>query len=426
VAVSINQKSKSIVDSQELQQPNSGNQRFYYGYIVAAVSFICAFFTAGLIFSFGVFFKPLLSEFGWTRAMTSGAFTLSWIVQAISSVVMGGLNDKIGPRKVISLSGLLMGLGYLLMSQINNVWQLYIFYGLLAGIGGSGLAVALKSTIVKWFANRMNFISSIMVAGGALGTLVLPIVASRLISAYDWRMSYFIMGSFALVIVVLLAQFLKREPVQMGQVSYTEDKLSIHLSGEGLYLKEAVYTLQFWLAFTLHCLLGLLLATIMVHIVPHANDLGISALNAANILAIMGGIGMIGSIATGIAGDKFGIKRTFIIIFIVMASSYFWVLNINEIWMFYLFGVVFGLSRNAGVLGGPLIARLFGFKAHGMIYGVMNLAFSIGSAIGPLLAGYIFDITGSYTIAFLLCGTLGIAAVISASLLRQTRLEKTL
>jgi len=425
VAVSINQKSKSIVDSQELQQPNSGNQRFYYGYIVAAVSFICAFFTAGLIFSFGVFFKPLLSEFGWTRAMTSGAFTLSWIVQAISSVVMGGLNDKIGPRKVISLSGLLMGLGYLLMSQINNVWQLYIFYGLLAGIGGSGLAVALKSTIVKWFANRMNFISSIMVAGGALGTLVLPIVASRLISAYDWRMSYFIMGSFALVIVVLLAQFLKREPVQMGQVSYTEDKLSIHLSGEGLYLKEAVYTLQFWLAFTLHCLLGLLLATIMVHIVPHANDLGISALNAANILAIMGGISIISGIAIGTSGDKFGIRRTFIIIFFIMAASYFWISNINELWMFYLFAVVFGLTRNGGVLGAPLIAQLFGLKAHGMIFGVMNLAYSIGAATGPLLAGYIFDITGSYTIAFLLCGTLGVVAVIVASLLRPIRLEKT-
>jgi len=414
------------VDSQELQQPNSGNQRFYYGYIIAAVSFICAFFTAGTSVSFGVFFKPLLNEFGWTRAMISGAFSLSWIVQAISSVVMGGLNDKIGPRIVISISSLLFGLGYLLMSQVNNVWQLYIFYGLLTGIGASGNTVALKSTIIKWFAKRMNLITSVVIAGGSLGALVLPLVASRLIAAYDWRMSYAIIGSFVLVIMVLLAQFLKREPVQIRQVSYPEDKLSIHLSGEGFNLEEAVHTRQFWLAFILHCLIGLLLATIYVHIVPHANDLGISALNAANILAIIGGTSVIGSIATGMAGDKFGIKRTIIVSLILLSSSYFWVLNINELWMFYLYAVVFGLARNAGILGSPLIAELFGLKAHGLIYGVMSLAFCIGSATGPLLAGYIFDITGSYTIAFLICGTLSITAVIVASLLRQTRLEKTL
>jgi len=426
VAGSINQKSKSIVDSQDLQQSNSSNQRFYYGYIIAAVTFICAFFNAGMSVSFGVFFKPLLTEFGWTRAMTSGAFSLSWIVQAISSVVMGGLNDKIGPRIVISLSGLLMGVGFLLMSQVNNVWQLYLFYGLLTGIGSSGLAVAIKSTIIKWFAKRMNFISSINGVGASLGALGVPLVASRLIVVYDWRISYAIIGIFVLAIIIIAAQFLKRDPVQMGQVSGTEDRQNIYHRSEGLNLKEAVHTRQFWFAFTIHCLIGFLLATMMVHIVPHANDLGISALNAANILAIMGGIGMIGSIATGIAGDKFGIKRTFIIIFIVMASSYFWVSNIHELWLFYLFAVVFGLTRKAGVLGGPLIARLFGFKAHGLIYGVMNLAFSIGSAIGPLLAGYIFDIRDSYTMAFLICGTLSITAVIVSSLLRPTRLEKTL
>ena len=409
-----------------MQQSNSNSRRFYYGYIIAVVAFICTFINAGMIFSFGVFFKPLLNEFGWTRAMTSGAFTVSWIVTAVASVVMGGLNDKIGPRIVITLSGLLLGLGYLLMSQVDNVWQLYLFYGLLCGIGASGIAVALKSTIVKWFATRMNVISGIMAAGGGLGTLVLPIAASRLIDTYNWRTSYAIIGGFVLVIVVLLAQFLKREPVQIGQISNAEDRQNIYTSEEGFDLREAVHTRQFWFAFTIHCLTGFLLATMMVHIVPHANDLGISALNAANILAIMGGIGMVGSIATGIAGDKFGIKWTFIIIFIMMASSYFWVSNINELWMFYLFAAVFGLTRKAGVLGAPLIAKLFGFKAHGMIYGVMNLAFSIGSAIGPLLAGYIFDINDIYMLAFMISGTLGIVAVIVSSLLRPTGLEKTL
>jgi len=411
---------------QELQQSNSNNQRFNYGYIVAISAFITYLLMHGTRLSFGIFFKPLLTEFGWTRAMTSGAFSISWIVQGISSVVMGGLNDKIGPRVVVTLCGLLFGLGYLLMSQIDSVWQLYIFYGLLTGIGASGVAVSLTSTIVKWFTKRRNLVVSVVSSGGEIGALILPLVAIRLIAAYDWRMSYAIMGSFVLVIVIIAAQFLKRAPVQTRQVSYTEDRQSRYLSGEELNLKDAVHTRQFWLASALQILNGFFISIITVHVVPHATDVGISALSAANILAIIGGIGIIGRIATGFAGDRLGISRTFIICFLVIAASYYWMSTIEEIWMFYLFAVVFGLARHAGLLTAPLIAELFGLKAHGLIFGVINLSFGLGSATGSLLAGYLFDITGTYMVAFLLCGTLSIVAAILASLIRPTRLEKTL
>jgi len=412
------------MNNQNKKQSNSNNQRFYYGYIIASIAFVSSFSNAGMIFSFGVFFKPLLNEFGWTRAMTSGAFTISRIFQAISSVAMGGLTDKIGPRVVISLCGLLIGLGYLLMSQVNNIWQLYIFYGLLTGIGSGGITVSLMSTIVRWFTINRNLITSVVIAGGALGTLVLPLVASRLIDAYDWRMSYLIMGSSILIIVVILAQFIKRAPIQTRQVSYEEDRQNSRFTGEGLHLKKALHDRQFWLAFALQFINGFLVATIMVHIVPHATDIGISALSAANILAIMGGIAILGTIFIGIAGDKFGIKRTFIISFLVVTVSYFWISNIDELWMFYLFAVVVGLISNMGLLTSPLVAESFGLKAHGLIFGVMNLSYSLGSATGPLLAGYIFDITGSYMMAFPMYGTLGIIAVIVASLLRSTRIHR--
>jgi len=382
------------------------------------------FLTHGTRLSFGIFFKPLLTEFGWTRAMTSGAFSICWIVQGISSVVMGGLNDKIGPRVVVTLCGLSFGLGYLLMSQVNSVWQLYLFYGLLTGIGASGVAVSLISTIVKWVAKRRNLIVSIVSSGGEIGAFVIPLVAIRLIAAYDWRMSYAIIGSSVLVIVVLLSQFLKRPDVQMKQESYTEDNKNIDLSDEGLNLKEAVRSGRFWLLFTLQFLNGFFISTITVHVVPHATDVGISALSAANVLAIMGGIGVIGKVATGFASDRLGIRRIFIIIFLVMASSYFWISAVEILWMFYLFAVVFGLARHAGFLSASLVAELFGLKAHGLIYGVINFSSSLGAAIGPFLAGYIFDITDSYMLAFLSCGTLGIVAAILASFLRTTRSEK--
>ena len=410
----------SKVDTQEPQQSNSRIRLF----LVAISAFIIMLLMHGTRVSFGIFFKPLLTEFGWTRAMTSGAFSVAWIVSGISSVVMGGLNDKIGPRVIVTVCGLSFGLGYLLMSQANNVWQLYLFYGVLTGIGSSGVVVALISNIVKWFTKRRNLVVSVVSSGGEIGALFIPLAAIRLIDAYDWRISYVIIGSFVLVIVVLLAQFLKRPPAQMKQQSYTDDKQNIYNRDKELHLKEAVHTRQFWLLFSMQFLNGFFISTITVHIVPHATDVGISALTAANILAIMGGIGIIGRLATGIGGDRLGSRRIFITSFLIMAASYFLMSSGEEIWMFYLFAVVFGLARHAGLLMAPLIAELFGLKGHGLIFGVINLSSSFGAATGSLLAGYLFDITGSYMLAFMLCGILGIIAALLASLLRQKRLEK--
>ena len=156
----------------------------------------------------------------------------------------------------------------------------------------------------------------------------------------------------------------------------------------------------------------------MVHIVPHTTDLGISDLSAANILAVIGGISIIGRIGTGILGDKLGIRKAYVVGFIVMATSFFWLVTVEDKWLFYLYTVIFGIFSNTGVLGPSLVTEYFGLKAHGIIFGIMDFVFSIGSAVGPLFAGYIFDITSSYTTAFLICGTLGIAGVILDSLLR--------
>lgn len=109
--------------SQEIQQSNNNEQGFYYGYIVVAIAFIIVMLGFGTRFAFGIFFKPVLTEFGWTRALVSGAFSLSMIAYGLLGIVMGGLNDKIGPRIVLTLSGFLIGLGYFLMSLVNSVWQ---------------------------------------------------------------------------------------------------------------------------------------------------------------------------------------------------------------------------------------------------------------------------------------------------------------
>ena len=172
----------------------TSERRFSYGYIVVVAALCIMLAMYGTRSVFGVFFKPMLTEFGWTRALTSGAHSLSMVVQGSLAVIMGGFNDRLGPRIVLTLSGFLVGLGYLQMSQIGAVWQLYLFYGVLIGTGMGGVFVPLLSTIARWFTARRSMMTGVVATGIGIGTLLEPPVANRLISIYDWRTSYIIIG----------------------------------------------------------------------------------------------------------------------------------------------------------------------------------------------------------------------------------------
>ena len=125
--------------------------KIFYGYIVVAASFLIYMVMWGTYYTFGIFFKPFLVEFGWTRAMTSGAYSLSLILHGLLGIVAGKLTDRFGPRVVVTACGLLLGSGYLLMSQVSAIWQLYLFYGVIIGIGISGGFIPLVSTVARWF-----------------------------------------------------------------------------------------------------------------------------------------------------------------------------------------------------------------------------------------------------------------------------------
>jgi len=408
--------------NQEVQQSPGAKVGFFYGYIVVAAALCIMVIMYGTFIAFGVFFKPMLTEFRWTRVLVSGAFSLSMVIQGLLAIVMGGLNDKFGPRIVLTFCGLLLGLGYLLMSQIDDFWQLYLFYGVMIGIGMSASWVPLLSTVARWFTTRRSMMTGIVLIGVGVGTLIGPLVSNWLISAYDWRTSYVILGSIVLVVVLIAAQFLKRDPIQMGQTPYGEnegEKQGLKVGTEGFSLKEAVYTRQFWLFFTMLFFFGFCVFTVIVHIVPHAVDLGISATRAANILAIIGVLTVVGNVVLGGAGDKIGNKQIFIIGFILKSVALFWLVPATEVWMFYLFAVVFGFARGGCATSeSPLVAKLFGLNSHGLIFGVAGIGFPIGAAVGPLVTGYIFDVTGSYQLAFLISAAVGVVGLISTALLR--------
>ena len=178
--------------------------RIFYGYIVVAVAFLILVVTFGPHSAYGLFFNPLLAEFGWTRAMTSGAFSLSMFMYGILSIVAGGLNDRFGPRLMVSLCGMLIGLGFILMSQVNSLWQLYLFFGVLTGIGMSAVWVPQMSSIARWFVKRRSLMTGIVIAGAGISQLIAPPIISRLIATYDWRLSYVILGGVILVFMVVI------------------------------------------------------------------------------------------------------------------------------------------------------------------------------------------------------------------------------
>ena len=311
------------------------------------------------------------------------------------------------------------------MSQVSTIWQLYLFYGVLVGIGMGGSFVPLVSIVTRWFVKRRGMITGMVLAGISAGTVIMPPLARWLISSYGWRISYIIVGSIALIFVIGSAQFLKRDPGQLGLSPYGADevkKQGLDLQDRGFSFREASHTLQFWLVSAMYFCYGFILLAIMVHIAPHATELGISATNAANILAVIGGIGIIGRITMGTVGDRIGSRPSFIIAFILVSVALFWVIVAEKLWMLYLFAIIFGFGYGGlATLGAPLMAGLFGLRAHGAILGIATLGFSVGGAIGPILAGRIFDITTSYNLAFLTCGGVGIIGLILTLLLRPAQ-----
>ncbi len=412
---------------QEARQSPGAKPGFFYGNIVVVAALCIMVVNWGTYYAFGVFFKPVLTEFGWTRAMTSGAFSLSMIVSGLIGIVTGGLTDRLGPRMVIALCGLLLGSGYLLMSQIDTIWQLYLFYGVIIGIGMSGAWVPILSTVARWFVKRRGMMTGIVLTGTGTGALIAPLVASLLISTYDWRMSYIITGSVVLLVVISVAQLLRRDPAQMGQVPYGGNEggvTGLRSGTDGLSFREAVCTRQFWLFSAMLLCFGFPLFAILVHIVPHAIELGIPAASAASILSTIGGLNIVGRIVLGTLGDRIGHRQVFVIGFILISAVCLWLVSATEMWMLYLFAAIFGFAQGGmGAAESPLVARLFGLSSHGLIFGVAGLGFTVGGAIGPLMTGYIFDLTRSYQAAFVVYVAIGIVGLVVTLLLTPIKGE---
>jgi len=396
--------------------------KFFYGYVVVFAAFCVMIIAGGLWTIFGVFFEPMLAEFGWTRAVLSGATSLRMFLMTLFGIIGGKLTDKFGPRPVVTVCSLFLGLAFFLMSRINTVWQLYLVFGVITAIGMCGFWVPMISTISRWFVKRRGMMTGIVLSGMSLGMIIIPPIATRLIITYGWRTSYTIIGLIAMAVTLLAVQFMKRDPAQIEQFPDGSNKVkgeNLDLSAKNLSLRQAVHTRQFWMLCAIFGCLWFNGMTIWVHIVIHAIDLGISATSAANILAVMGVTGIVGRILTGSLADKIGYRPALLIGFTLILISFLWLLVAKELWALNLFAVIFSIGM-AGltVLEAPLIARLFGLGALSVIMGGVEFVSTTISTPSPIVAGYIFDITGRYQLAFLICVGVSIIGFVLSLLLK--------
>lgn len=348
---------------------------------------------------------------------------MAQLIGGIVGMVTGRISDSFGPRITVFISSLFMALGCFLMSQVSEIWQFYIFYGLFVGIGFGGASIPLTSTVSRWFFRRRGLMTGIVVAGIASGTIVMSLFSNWLLSRYTWQTSFMIIGLLVLLTVIPAAFFLKRDPAKIGQRAYgeIEKREPGSVSADtGMPFREAVRTGRFWIICLIYLSFGYYVQSIMLHLVPHAKAIGINPGQAATIMSFLGMGSIVGRIIMGSISDRIGVKYTLVTSLSLMLLAFIWLQMANDLGSLYLFALVYGFAYGSIIAMQTLTpARMFGLVSLGMMVGVITFVYTAGGFVGPILSGRIFDVTGSYRTAFLICAALAASGLVLALSLRQ-------
>jgi MFS family permease len=402
----------------------------FYGWIVVACAFLVLFFTYGVQYSFGVFIPPMIDELGWRRASLGGVFSLYSLVYMGFSLLSGRLTDTLGPRRVIGLGGVLLGLGIMATSQISAQWQLYLCYGLVAALGMSTAYIPCNMTVVRWFHIRRGLALGIASCGASCGILVVPLLASFIIDQADWRVGLFTLGAALFIAINVVARFMVRGPELLGlqpdgaATPPSSGVAYVGSAGDDLAawtLSEARATITFWmllLAFTI----ALLTVTVpFVHVPLFARDIGLSAMGGAAAISVIGLFALIGSIALGALSDRIGRKAAMALALCVQIAAFLIFLEADDSIMLYVGAAAFGFFYGGiASLFPALVGDLFGRTHAGAIGGFIFGGAGVLGAWGPAVAGYLRDVDGDYRLAFSLCALAATCALLLFLFLPRT------
>jgi len=386
----------------------------------------------GALLSISVFLKPLLEEFGCTRAMVSGAMSTATGIAGLFSIVTGRLTDKYGARLLIGLGAFLGGLGYLLMSQVSSLWQLYLYFGVIVGMSMTSCWVPINATVCQRFVEKRVLALGITTSGVNIGQMLLPPLVAYFITGHGWRPGYFILAIVVWIAVIPAMMLLGGKPPQStgeldsrkSKTDKLEDKVAVQPREGGI--TEAAKTVPFWMLTVTSFVTAAGFYFIAVHIVAHATDVGIAATLAALVMTFMGGGNIIGKLLVQPIATRIGSRFTILLLFALQALCLFLLMGTTSLLMFLILGAAFGFgSGGTTPIRTSMIVEFFGSRSVGTMMGVIEIAWAIGTILGPILAGYVFDLTRSYDKAFLAGGFLMATGVVATFFLKAPRQSRT-
>jgi MFS family permease len=381
------------------------------GWGLVLAGFVTFAVSAGLMHSYPVFFVAFLAAFGWSRAEASLAYSASQLLTGASSPVVGMLVDRVGPRRLVLMGGVLLAAGLALSARVTALWHLIALYGVVMTVGANCLGlVVLTPLISRRFVHKRGLVLSIVQSANGFGRAGSVPVVQFLISTVGWRRSYLVLAVFMAIVIVPLAQFFRLGPGSPAPSASPSPGAAPAAPGpmaaRDWTLGEAMATSHFWLLFLVYLLTGLGSFFVSLHQLAFAADLGFDTLHAASILGMGSFLSIAGTIFTGTISDYVGREVSAIIAYgvsIIGVIAALFISSADQTWLLWVHACFFGLTWGAR---GPMItaktADLFQGRHLGAILGVISIGTGIGAAVGAWASGLIFDLSGSYRLAFIL------------------------
>ena len=415
-------------------------KRIYYGWVVVGVVFVALLVSAGVRAAPTVLINPLESELGWGRAAISAAVSVGLLLYGLSGPAAGWLMDRFGPKRLVLVGLVIIGGSTLLGATMTELWQLNLFWGVLSGVGTGIVAPVLGATVAnRWFVERRGLVLGILGAAASAGQLVTVPALMWLVVAVGWRM-----GTVILAVVVLLIFFpvlilMRDDPRKIGLRPYGErpDGVSdgvpaaerspapepgtaVADAGGGAVFR-AFRSPVFWLLSGSFFICGATSNGIIgVHFVPHSIDHGIPEVTAAGVLALMGAMNFVGTIASGFLTDRFDPRKLLAVYYSLRGLSLLLLPFVDQFAGLAVFAIFFGLDYIATVPPTvALVADKFGRAHVGAVFGWVFFGHQVGAALASYLGGVARDSLGDYTAAFLAAGVLAVFGSLMALLVRR-------
>ncbi len=400
-----------------------GLSRIFYGWVIVASAFVIMFLGFGVAYAFASFFTSLQSEFDASRGDISLIFSICGFLYFGLGAFSGPIADRFGPRWIILAGMIFIAGGLLLASQANSLWQVYLTYGLAVGIGVGFSYVPAIGAVQPWFVRRRGFASGLAVSGIGLGTLVGPLAGDAFIDLWGWRGAYVALAAITLVFGCGASLLMERSPAKRGLSPDGDGPAQKPAVGEttgiaGATLKEAMFARPFLLMSLAAACCSFGLFVPFVHLSNYARDHGIDADTSILIFGLIGLGSLAGRFAIGGLADKWGRRQALIAMYAGLLAMTLWWYSSTSIWALSIYAILFGTFYGGFVALSPaLSADYFGGKAISGIIGVLYSGVAIGILAGPVIAGYVYDLTQSYDGIILASAVLFFAAALSAACL---------